>query len=81
MASSRRCSQCFQALVGHTVEVWSRRPEHVAEIVERRRERDERYDDDDALLKRAELADHCVDFIQSRRACYACWQRNVAEIL
>ena len=39
------------------MEVGSGGPEHVAEVVERRRERDEGDDDDDATLKRAELAD------------------------
>jgi len=49
------------------VKVRSRSPEHVAEIVERRRERDERCDEDDALLKLAELADQFVDVVRTRR--------------
>ena len=64
--SSRR-DQCYHAVIGHTVEVWPCRPEHVAEVIERRRERDESDDDDDASLKLAALADDRVDVIQSRR--------------
>jgi len=48
-----------------TVEVGCGGPEHVAEIVERRRERDKRNGENDASLELPELADRSIDVVHN----------------
>jgi len=51
------------------VEVRSSRPEHVSEVIECGRERDESNGGDDSLLISAESTDPRVDVVQRRRTC------------
>ena len=67
MVTGSRQGQCFQTVVRYTVELRSGRPEHVAEVIERCRDRYESDDEDNTLLIGAELTNNRVDVVQSRR--------------
>ena len=69
MVTGTSRDQRYQTVVRYTVKVRSRRPERVAEIVERCRERDESDDEDYTLLIPAELTNQRVDVVHGRRTC------------